>query len=119
VKFFLFRQIHRRDRLIGQLYYKDTKRYDWIVEKLNLKDYQLKESYPYRRITKYEKFIREVQDRAEKQRKTKLEAVKIEFEQEKKDFLKMRQKELDLIMSEIKQLGFSDLKFPTYDKNKF
>ena len=31
----------------------------------------------------------------------------------------MREKELDLIVSEIKQLGFSDLRFPTYDKNKF
>lgn len=31
----------------------------------------------------------------------------------------MRENELDSIVSEIKQLGFSDLKFPTYDKNKF
>lgn len=101
---------------MSQLFYKDNKRYEWIIEKLNLKDYKLKESYPYKRVTKYEKFIREVQDKAEQQRLAKLEAVRVEFEQEKKEFLQQKEIELNDIEKEIKQLGLSDLKFPVYDK---
>jgi len=101
---------------LAQLFYKNNERYHWILEKLNLKDYQPKESYPYRRVTKYEKFIQEVQTKAEQQRLAKLEALRVEFEQEKKEFIKLREQELDSIQKEIEELGFDNIKLPTYDK---
>jgi len=101
---------------LAQLFYKNNERYHWILEKLNLKDYQPKESYPYRRVTKYEKFIQEVQSKAEQQRLAKLEALRVEFEQEKKEFIKLREQELDSIQNEIEELGFDNIKLPTYDK---
>ena len=101
---------------MAQLFYKNNERYHWILEKLNLKDYRLKESYPYRRVTKYEKFIQEVQTKAEQQRAAKLEALHVEFEQEKKDFIQFRDQEINSIQKEIEELGFSDIKLPAYNK---
>lgn len=117
VKLYLFRQLHRRDRLMAQLYYKDNKRYEWLKEKLDLSGYELKQAYAYRRVTRYEKFIREVEARAEQQRQAKLNQVREEFNAEKQEFLKQRNTELNNIEHELRQLGVKDVKFPEFNKN--
>ena len=103
--------------MLAQLFHKNNQRYHWILDKLGLKDYEPKESYPYRRVTKYEKFIKQVQANAEQQRTAKLDALRAEFEHEKKEFSKFKEQELNSIQNEIEQLGFADIKLPTYNKN--
>ena len=102
VKFLLYRQIHRRDRFMAQLFYQDNKRYEWIKEKLNMKDYQLKTAYPYKRQTKYEKFVEQIKLNAEELRAVKLDQIKDEFEQEKVTFYADKALILDYIKKEIK-----------------
>ncbi|RNA00299.1 28S ribosomal mitochondrial [Brachionus plicatilis] len=114
VEFFLYRQIHRRDRLMLQLFYKDNKRFEWLKEKLNLKDYELQETHPYKRVTRYEKFIAEVKQSTREKRLDKLEQLKSEFENKKKQFLAEKSQVLAEIQQEIKELGFEDIQFPQY-----
>ncbi len=111
VRFFLYRQIHRRNRLMLELFNKDNKRYEWLKEKLNLKDYELVTEYPYRRETKYEKFIKEVKEQSDKQRAEKLNMLKATFEEEKKQFFIEKERIILEIQKEIKQLGFEDSNF--------
>ena len=110
--FFFYRAIHRRDRLLAQLFYKDNKRFQLVKEKLGLKDYTLKESYPYRRQTKYQKFIIEVKEKTESQRQAKLDAVKSEFELEKIEFFQERDNFLLDIQRELKEFGCDNIKYP-------
>jgi hypothetical protein len=96
-----------------ELFYKDFKRYEMLKEKLNLSDYELVETYPYKRETRYEKFIREVRTKMIDDQRAKLELVRIEFEKQKELFFKEKEKALEEIRKEIIELGFKDLKFPS------
>ena len=99
-----------------ELYYKDVKRYEIIKEKLNLNDYELVESYPYKRETRYEKFIREVRAKMADDQRAKMELVRVEFERQKEFFFKEKEKVLEEIRKEISELGFKDLQFPSNEE---
>lgn len=101
-----------------QLFYKDNKRYEWLKEQLNLQNYQLKEGQPYKRETRYEKHIREVNELNEKKRMEKLEAIKNDFEKQKALFFKEKEKALQDIEKEIQELGFKNIKFTQNTKNE-
>ncbi len=109
VRFFLYRQIHRRNRLMLELFHKDNKRYEWLKNKLNLQSYELVTEYPYKRETKYEKFIKEVEENAEKERAEKLNRLRASFEDEKKLFFKEKERILLEINKEISDFGFGNL----------
>ncbi len=109
VRFFLYRQIHRRNRLMLELFHKDNKRYEWLKNKLNLQSYELVTEYPYKRETKYEKFIKEVEENAEKERAEKLNRLRASFEEEKKLFFKEKERILLEINKEIEDFGFGNL----------
>ena len=109
VRFFLYRQIHRRNRLMLELFHKDNKRYEWLKNKLNLQSYELVTEYPYKRETKYEKFIKEVEENAEKERAEKLNRLRASFEEEKKLFFKEKERILLEINKEISDFGFGNL----------
>ncbi len=109
VRFFLYRQIHRRNRLMLELFHKDNKRYEWLKNKLNLQSYELVTEYPYKRETKYEKFIKEVEENAEKERAEKLNKLRASFEEEKKLFFKEKERILLEINKEIEDFGFGNL----------
>lgn len=95
-----------------QLFYKDNKRYEWLKDKLNLSNYELQEVQPYKRITRYEKFINEVKKSTREKRQIKLELMKKEFEKKKKEFVIERNEVMKEIEQEIKNLGFRDIQFP-------
>lgn len=110
--FFIFRAIHRRDRLMVQLFHRDNARYEWLKEKLNLTDYKLKDVREYKRETRYERHIREVKELQESKRAEKLNALKQEFDRRKEAFFKEKQTILLGIQNELKELGFDKLNFP-------
>ena len=68
-----------------------------------MKDYQLKTAYPYKRQTKYEKFVEQVKLNAEELRAVKLNKIREEFEQEKVTFYKDKANILDYIKKEIQE----------------
>ena len=112
VEFFLYRQIHRRDRFLSQLYYKDNKRYEWLVEQLNMKDYKIVGGYLYKRQTRYEKHKSEVKVANRLKRLEKLEEMKKKFDAERVLFYKDRDEALLDIQKELKELGLNDIQFP-------
>ena len=83
---------------------KDNKRFEWLKEKLNLQDYQLKDAYPYIRETRYEKFVTEVKKKADEQRALKMDKLKAAFEEEKKIFFKEKEKFLNEINKEFDEI---------------
>lgn len=99
-----------------QLFYKDNKRYEWLMEKLNMKDFQLVESYPYKRVTKYEKFVNEIKLSNEQKRLEKLNEMKQKFEIEKVHFYKERDEALLEIQKELTELGYKEIQFPLLNK---
>ena len=105
----MYRQVHRRDRLLAQLFHSNNKRYEWLKEKLGLQDYDLTESYPYLRQTKYEKFLEEVKEKSDEARNAKLDRIKAHFEEEKKQFFQEKERLLIEIEKEVKDLGFENL----------
>jgi len=105
----LFRQIHRRDRLLAELFHKDNKRYELVRKKLNLEDYKLVETYPYTRETKYEKFLKEVKEKSDAERAAKLDNLKKLFETEKIQFFKDKERLMQDIEREVRELGVKDL----------
>lgn len=109
VRFFLFRQIHRRDRLLAELFHKDNQRYELLKKKLKLEDYQLTETYPYIRETKYEKFLKEVKEKSDADRANKMDKLRLAFEQEKIQFFKDKERLMQDIEREVKELGLEDL----------
>lgn len=111
-QFFLYRAIHRRDRLMVQLFHKDNKRYEWLKQQLNMHDYKLKEDYEYKRETRYERFLRELKESNDRKRREKLAAVRREFEKQKEAFFKEKERFLVQIQRELKELGFQNLKLP-------
>lgn len=117
LRFFIYRAIHRRDRLMTQLFYLDNKRYEWVKQELNLTDYKLRETYGYKRETRYERFLRELKETSDKKRQEKLALVRQEFEQQKETFFKEKQRVLLEIQRELKELGFENLKFSTDTSN--
>lgn len=100
-----------------QLFNKSNKRFEWLKEKLNLEDYELKETYPYKRITRYEKYIKEVRILTREKRLEKLNTIKSNFEKQKELFFNERDKILLEIQKEITDLGFNEIKFPVKDLN--
>jgi len=92
-----------------ELFHKDNKRYEWLKNKLNLQSYELVTEYPYKRETKYEKFIKEVEENAEKERAEKLNRLRASFEEEKKLFFKEKERILLEINKEIEDFGFGNL----------
>ncbi|CAF0793012.1 unnamed protein product [Brachionus calyciflorus] len=117
VEFFLYRQIHRRDRLMLDLFFKDNKRFEWLKEQLGLKNYQLKETQPYKRVTRYEKFVSEVKQTTREKRLQKLQELKAQFESQKQSFIEERNKVFEEIQRDIQDLGFNEIKFPEICKN--
>lgn len=109
VRFFLFRQIHRRDRLMAELFHKDNQRYEKLKQKLNLDGYNLTETYPYLRETKYEKFLKEVKEKSDADRASKMDRLKAAFEREKQQFFKDKERLMQEIEREVKELGLEDL----------
>ena len=112
MEFTLFRQYHRRDRLLAELYYKDNKRYQYVLEKLNMTDYEIKEHYPYKRMTKYDLHVKKVNEMTSEMRQEKLSKKRDEFERQKAEFFNERDKVLRQIQEEIESLGFKDIAFP-------
>ena len=117
-KFILYRQIHRRDRYLTQRAYKDNKRYEWIKSMIGLEDYEPREPYPYKRFSKYDKFISEVTQEAENARLAKMNQHKERVEAEKVLFYEERDKILAEIQKDVAALGFKDIKFPSLDAAK-
>lgn len=105
VEFFLYRQIHRRDNLMRELFYKNNKRYEWLKETLNMRDYQLVEKYDYVRQTRYDKHISEVKRATREMRVRKVEQLKEEFVKQKKIFFKERDAILDQIRKDLADLN--------------
>lgn len=95
-----------------QLFHKDNKRFRWLKEKLNLNDYELIETHPYKRVTRYEKFIAETKKTTREKRLAKLEQLRSELENSKKQFLIEKDQALKEIQEEIKKLGFDYIQFP-------
>lgn len=95
-----------------QLFHKDNKRYRWLKDKLNLNDYELIDTHPYKRITRYEKFIAETKKATREKRLSKLDQLRSDFENRKKHFLVEKSQALKEIQQEIKKLGFDDIQFP-------
>ena len=112
-KFVLYRQIHRRDRYLAQLSYKDNKRYEWIKSMIGLDDYEPRDPYPYKRFSKYDKFIAEVTQEAESARLAKMNEHREKMEAEKVLFFEQRDQILAEIQKDLAALGFKDLKFPS------
>lgn len=106
----MYRQIHRRDRLMLELFHVDNKRYEWLKEKLEMHDYELQGEHPYRRETKYDKFVNEVHAKADQERKEKLSRLRAHFDDEKKRFFKEKEQILLEITSELKELDFENQK---------
>ena len=103
------------------LFFKDNKRFEWLKDFLNLKDYKIKEDYGYRRQTRYEKYIAEVKAANEEARQKKLETLKEEFDKQKEDFYRERNAILNKIKQDIIDLGFKNIKLPQLEhqsKNK-
>ena len=86
------------------------------MTQLNMKDYKLVESYPYKRATRYEKFINEVKMNNQQKRLEKMNETKKEFDQEKERFFKERDQILLDIQKELNELGYRDIKFPLLNK---
>lgn len=101
-----------------QLFYQDNKRYEWLKEMLNLKDYELVEEYPFKRETRFDKFKNEVLTANRLARREKIMQIQQEFEKLKENFYKRKAQILDEIQKEILELGFKDIKFPELDQNK-
>ncbi len=114
----LYRAIHRRDRLMLDLFYKDNKRYEWLKSFLNLDDYKLKEKYEFTRQTRYEKYIAQVKQATKEMRQKKLNALKQEFDLQKEIFFKERNEILNKIKQDIIELGFDNLNFPAIPSSK-
>ena len=81
-----------------------------------MKDFKLVESYAYKRVTKYEKFVNEIKMNNEQKRLEKLNEMKKEFDQEKIHFFKERDNALLDIQKELSELGYKDIKFPQQTK---
>lgn len=99
--------------MLTQLFYQDNSRYKWIIDKLNLTGHELVESFPYKRVTRYEKSINESNEAAEKKRIEKLESTRKEFEAQRAQFLEEKKRVLKEIQEEIQKLGITDIKFPS------
>ncbi len=100
---------------MAKLFYQDNKRYHWLLKKLNMPDYKLKESYEYKRQTRYDKHIADVKTRTRQARLDKLNKLREEFERQKVDFFKEKELMLNKIQQEIKTLGFTEIEFPKFD----
>lgn len=104
MEFLLYRQFHRRNRLMIELFAKDNARYQFVVDKLNLKDYKLIEKYPYKRQTRYAKNINEIKLQTKEKRLEKLRVLKEEFDRQKSLFYAERERILKEIQEDIKKL---------------
>jgi hypothetical protein len=104
--------------MLTQLFHKDFKRYEWVLEKINLQSYELREPYPYKRISRYDKHINEVRELTERMRAEKLNRVREEFEAQKALFYRQKKLVLAEIRSEITELGFKNIKFPNIGDHK-
>lgn len=94
-----------------QLFHQDNKRYEWIKEQLDLKDYKLKDVVEYKRETRYVKYLNEVNELNEIKRTQKMMQLKNEFDKQIDAFYNEKQQILLEIQNEIKKLGFKDIKF--------
>jgi len=104
MEFLLYRQFHRRNKLMIELFEKDNARYQFVVDKLNLKDYKLIENFPYKRETRYSKKVKEIKSQTREARLEKLRVLKEEFDKQKVLFYEQREKVLKEIQEDIKKL---------------
>jgi hypothetical protein len=87
-----------------ELFEKDNARYQFVVDKLNLKDYKLIENFPYKRETRYSKKVKEIKSQTREARLEKLRVLKEEFDKQKVLFYEQREKVLKEIQEDIKKL---------------
>lgn len=100
-----------------KLFHQDNARFEWLKQQLNLTDYKLKDVQPYKRETRYERFLRETREKNEHKRAMKLKDLKDEFDKQKEEFFKEKERVLLEIQKEVRELGF-DLKFPQLDNKQ-
>jgi hypothetical protein len=104
--------------MLSQLFYRDKARYEWLLEKINLQSYELKQPYEYKRQTRYDKHMNEVKELTSRMREEKLKRVQLEFEKQKALFYHQKKQVLEEIQNDIVKLGFTDIQFPQLNEQK-
>jgi hypothetical protein len=103
----LYRAVYRRENYLLELMNKDYERFLWIKEKLGL-TWTPPALADERRSSKYGLFKMQTKEKARQDRQDKINAVKKLYEIEKLKFFEQKEKILNEINNEIKELGYLD-----------
>ena len=99
-------RIRLRRSYMNKLNILDKERLDWLLKELNLQYLPDHEYYPLK-LTRRERRIKAIEDRAAELQETKMVQFRKKLEEEKAKFLEFKNKEMAIIEKDLIELGIS------------